>query len=150
MQTNVIGLSGTVIAPTQIRREVRYRLNFPVVFSWESADRPRMQGQGCTRDISVLGAFILSPLCPPVETLVDIEILLPCLTGTKTVVRITSQAQVIRAEHPCGGRVENGFAVVRENMNQWSLTTSATQFELRPVELREVDDRFTEDEIEDE
>ena len=29
MQTNVIGLSGTVIAPTQIRREVRYRLNFP-------------------------------------------------------------------------------------------------------------------------
>ena len=46
--------------------------------------------------------------------------------------------------------MENGFAVVRENMNQWSLTTSATQFELRPVELREVDDRFTEDEIEDE
>jgi hypothetical protein len=109
-----------------------------------------MEAVGCTRDISVLGAFILSSICPPVETPVDIEILFLCLAGMKTAVRIKGQAHVIRVEHPSGRRVENGFAVVRKNMNQWSLTTSASKFELRPVEVRQGEDRFAEDEMQDE
>jgi hypothetical protein len=34
----------------EMRREVRYRLDAPTLFSWESAQHRRVQGEGVTRN----------------------------------------------------------------------------------------------------
>lgn len=103
------------------RKELRYRLDVPVLFSWESANHRRLQGEGITRDISVLGAFIVTPTCPPVDAQVQVEVVLASLAGMTSMVRIEGEARVLRVDHASGGRGENGFAVVREDSNQWSL-----------------------------
>jgi hypothetical protein len=120
----------------EMRRELRYRLVVPVLFSWESAHHKKLYGEGITRDISVLGAFIAAPTCPPVETLVQVEVVLPSLAGMKSQVRIKGEAQVIRVDHPSGGQGQNGFAVVREDSNQWSLALTRDDSEVcRAVDL---------------
>src|ERR1700686_955890 len=104
--------------PMEMRRELRYRLDVPAVFCWESTHHRRLQGEGITRDVSVLGAFIVTATCPPVESPVQVEVVLPSLDGMKSGIRIKGEARVIRVEHPSGGQGENGFAVVREDLNQ--------------------------------
>ena len=115
----------------EMRRELQYRLNAPALFVWQSAHDRRLRGEGSARDVSVLGAFIVTATCPPVETPVHVEFVLPFLTlmGTKTDIRIRGEARVIRVEHPSGGQGQNGFAVVREDLNHWGLATSQTESE---------------------
>ena len=117
------------------KRAGRYRLDIPALFSWKNAQHWRpLYAEGITRDISVLGAFIVTATCPPVETQVEVEVVLPSLHGKKSVVRIKGQARVIRVEHRCGDRGENGFAVVREASNRpgaWrSIGTCPRAFQL--------------------
>jgi hypothetical protein len=116
----------------EMRRELRYRLDVPASFIWESALHRPLQGEGMTRDISVLGAYIVSPTCPPVETPVQVEVVLPSLIGMKTLIRIKGEARVVRVDHPSGVQVKNGFAVLRDNVNQWSLTTTQPDSEASP------------------
>lgn len=97
----------------EMRKEIRYRLDIPALFYWESADQRRLQGEGVTRDISVFGAFIVSPTCPPVEAPLQFEVVLPSLDDAMPVVRIEGEARVVRVDHPTGRQGENGFAVVR-------------------------------------
>jgi hypothetical protein len=104
----------------ELRRELRYRLDVPAVFCWENGRRRNLRGEGTTRDISVLGAFIMSSTCPPVETPVQLIVVLPALNGKKSAIQIIGEARVIRVEQPPGAN-ENGFAVVRKESNQWSL-----------------------------
>jgi hypothetical protein len=115
----------------EMRKEIRYRLDAPALFYWESADHRRLQGEGITRDISVLGAFIVTPTCPPVEAPIQVEVVLPSLAGLKPVIRIKGEARVIRVEHPSGGTAENGFAVVSEDLTRWSLAMSQDDAEFR-------------------
>lgn len=105
----------------EMRRELRYRLDVPVLFSWGSAHQKRLQGEGITRDISVLSAYIVTPTSPPVDALVQVEVVLPSLAGMTSMIRIQGDARVIRVDHPARSQGENGFAVVREGSNQWSL-----------------------------
>jgi hypothetical protein len=105
----------------ELRRELRYRLEVPALFTWQSAHHKHLRGEGTTRDISALGAFIVTSTCPPPETQVQVEVGLPSLTVRKSGIRIKGEARVIRVEHPAGSDGENGFAVVREDMDQWSL-----------------------------
>ena len=64
----------------EMRRELRYRLDIPAAcFPGKTCTTERLYAEGITRDISVLGAFIVSPTCPPVETQVEVEVLLPPL-----------------------------------------------------------------------
>lgn len=88
-------------------------------------------GEGRTRDVSVLGAFIAAAACPPVETPILVEFVLPffTLTGEKTNIRIQGEALVIRVDHPSGGQGENGFAVVSKDPNHWGMVTSETEYE---------------------
>ncbi len=102
----------------KMRREIRYRLEASALFSWESPQHERLQGDGITRDISVFGVFILTRSCPPVETPVEFEIVLPSLTGLMPAIRIKGEARVLRIERRGGGRVENGFAVLSEDFTQ--------------------------------
>jgi hypothetical protein len=115
----------------EMRKEMRYRLDAPALFSWESAHHRRLQWEGITRDVSALGAFIVTPTCPPVEASVQVEVVLPFLTlmGAKTDIRIRGEARVVRVEHPSDDQGKNGFAVVREDLNHWDLATSQTESE---------------------
>ena len=106
---------------TEMRREIRYRLDAPALFFWENAFHRRLQGDGTTRDVSVLGAFIATSTCPPVKTPVQVELILPSLSGMKTEIRIRGEARVIRVENSWGGQGGNGFAVVRDDVDHWSL-----------------------------
>ncbi len=106
----------------EMRKEKRYRLDASALFSWGSVHHTRLRAEGITRDVSVPGAFIQSPTCPPVDTPVHVEILLSSLMGFKEI-RIKGEARVLRVEHRRDGRKENGFAVVRENDQHWIVVT---------------------------
>jgi hypothetical protein len=114
----------------EMRKNIRYRLDAPAVFSWEGARRRRFQGEGVTRDISIQGAFIMSATMPPPDCPVQVDLLLPSLTGVMTSMRITGKARVTRVEHPNTQTWTHGFAVVTEDLNQWGLMTMEGKSEM--------------------
>jgi len=114
----------------EMRREIRYRLDAPAVFSWEGMRHKRFQGEGVTRDISVQGAFILTATMPPPDCPVQVDLLLPSLTGMKAMMRITGRARVIRVEHPNKDAWIHGFAVVTDEVTQWGLLTMQGESEI--------------------
>jgi hypothetical protein len=107
----------------EMRKEIRYRLDAQAVFSWEGARHRRFQGEGVTRDISIQGAFIRAATMPPPHCPIQVDLLLPSLTGLKALMRITGKARVIRVEHPSTDTWIHGFAVVIDDLNQWCLMT---------------------------
>lgn len=115
----------------EMRKDIRYRLDAPAVFSWEGGRHGRFHGEGMTRDISVQGAFILSATLPPPDCPIQIDLLLPSLTGMSTVMRITGKARVTRVERCSGDSWIHGFAVVTDGNHDWGLQTmpSEPQFE---------------------
>jgi hypothetical protein len=106
-----------------VRASVRYRLEATVVFTWECQAGRRLQGEGITRDISVAGAYILTPTCPPAEVLVQLQVFLPWPGAGGRSVRIKTEAIVIRVEHVERGE---GFAVVSPGFTlMWAATAEA-------------------------
>ena len=105
----------------EMRKEIRYRLDASAVFSWQGAREKRFQGEGITRDVSVQGAFILSATLPPPDCPVQVDLLLPQLTGMNSAVRITGRARVTRIEQTAEGSWIRGFAVVTDDFHQWGL-----------------------------
>ena len=120
------------------RKRIRYRLDAPVLFYWESAERKRLQGEGITRDISVAGIFIVSPTCPPVDAYVEFEVVLPSLAGIKTVVHIKGEAGVMRVDHPVGGKGENGFAIASRDFAHWELAMTENDSQGSAVDTLEL------------
>lgn len=116
--------------PMEMRKEIRYRLDAPAMFSWEGARHRRFQGEGITRDVSVQGAFILTATMPPPDCPVQVDLLLPSLAGLKATMRITGKARVLRVEHPSSDIWIHGFAVVTDDLNQWGLTTMEGESEI--------------------
>ena len=109
--------------PMEMRKDMRYRLDAPAVFSWEGVRHRRFQGEGITRDVSVQGAFILTATMPPPDCSIQLDLLLPSITGMNAMMRITGKARVIRVEHPSADTWIHGFAVVTDDLNQWGLIT---------------------------
>lgn len=97
-----------------LRKAVRYGLYAPVKFSWKGPYRSRLWGEGMSRDVSVAGAFILTPTCPPVGTALQLEISLPPLHGPTPTVRLKGKARVLRIERAAEGEAQSGFAVVSQ------------------------------------
>ncbi len=114
----------------EMRKEIRYRLGTLAVFTWEGANRRRFKGEGTTRDISVQGAYILTATSPPADCVVRLDLMLPPLAGPKTAMRITGEARVIRVEHRSGNDALDGFAVVTDDLNQWSLMAAQSESEM--------------------
>ena len=114
----------------EMRKEIRYRLDAPAVFSWQGAHQRRFQGEGITRDISVQGAFILTATLPPPECQIQMDLLLPALAGMKTMMRISGKARVIRLERPSSDTWIHGFAVVTDDLNQWDLMNIQVEAEV--------------------
>lgn len=116
-----------------MRREIRYRLDAPAVFSWETLGHRRLQGEGITRDISVQGAFILTATMPPPDCPIQVDLLLPSLAGMTAMMRITGKARVVRVDYKSSeGRV-HGFAVVTHGLNQWGLIILEDESEIALV-----------------
>jgi hypothetical protein len=105
----------------EMRKEIRYRLDAPAVFSWEGVGHRRFQGEGITRDVSIQGAFILTATMPPPDCTIQVDLLLPSLAGMKTMMRVTGKARVLRVEHRSTDIWIHGFAVVTDDLNQWGL-----------------------------
>jgi hypothetical protein len=105
----------------ELRKEIRYRLDAPALFSWEGGRHGCFQGEGITRDISVQGAFILTATMPPPDCPIHVDLLLPSVSGMKVAVRVTGKARVIRVEHPTMNSRFHGFAVVTDDLNHWGL-----------------------------
>src|SRR6266567_7409599 len=123
MQSKTTNFDQSPGAPMELRREVRYRLDAPALFTWESSHHKRLQGEGTTRDISVFGAFIQTPTCSPIDVPIQVEVVLPSLTGRKPVIRVSGAARVLRVDHSSKGEGENGFAIVSDDFSRWSMST---------------------------
>jgi hypothetical protein len=91
--------------------------------------RRRFQGEGVTRDVSVQGAFILTTTIPPPDVPIQVDLLLPSLTGMSSMMRITGRARVIRIEQRPSNAWIRGFAVVTDDLNQWGLVTQEEEAE---------------------
>jgi len=120
----------------EMRKEIRYRLDAPAVFTWEGVGHRRFQGEGITRDVSIQGAFILTATMPPPDCTIQVDLLLPSLAGMKTMMRVTGKARVIRVEHPSSDTWIHGFAVVTEDLSQWGLMTMQSETEVELVAAR--------------
>ena len=138
MQSKSLNLALTQGVQMEMRRELRYRLDAPALFSWESAQHQRLQGEGITRDMSVFGAFILTPTCPPLDVAIHVEVVLPSLTGVKPVIRVSGAARVLRVDHSSKGEGENGFAVVSEDFSRWCMSTDQSESAFAYAENTEV------------
>ena len=117
----------------EMRKDIRYRLDAPAVFSWEGGHHKRFQGEGITRDVSVQGAFILTATIPPPDCPVQVDLLLPSIEGMNSMMRITGRARVIRVDQPGSDAWIRGFAVVTDDQNQWGLVTIEDESEVAPV-----------------
>jgi hypothetical protein len=94
------------------RKIVRYKLCLPVVFKWTDDNGLERQEAGFTRDISTGGLYVSCPKCPPINTTLLLEIVLPSkgealsgglrLGATATIVRLATKIE------------EKGFAAVGE------------------------------------
>jgi hypothetical protein len=94
----------------ELRNRVRYRLAADAVFAWEGPQRGRLLREGITRDISISGAFIFTPTCPPVGAKIQLAVFLCPTNGMGSrKVRIQTEATVIRVEHSAASE---GFAAM--------------------------------------
>jgi hypothetical protein len=65
--------------PVEQRRAVRFSLQVPVMYRWKDRSGRTQESFGRTRDISILGAFVVCLVPPPVGIKVGLEIHLPPL-----------------------------------------------------------------------
>jgi hypothetical protein len=112
-------ISGQSLHSVERRKHIRYRLDLPAIFSWESSQRSRLQGEGVTRDIGLEGVFIFTATCPPADATVYLDVLFPLFCGTAPSGRIKAEARVLRVEHSAGGQGLSGFAVVSQGFTLW-------------------------------
>lgn len=90
------------------RRHTRYPLQIRTVFAWNGQGKNRNQESGFTRDISIDGLFVLSPLPLPLGTDVSLEISFPAIEPGTPGLRLTFDGVVIRVVK---SSEDAGFAV---------------------------------------
>ncbi len=117
------------------RKSVRYRLGASAVFSWEDSPGNRLRGEGVTRDISLVGAFIFTATCPPANTPVQLDVFLPPVQGRVPTARIRAKTQVLRIEGAEGVEELSGFAVVSQGFRFWPLWAEDPALDLSGTKL---------------
>ena len=126
-------LAREVRVPSELRNGIRYRVDAVALFSWQGGPGGRFQGEGVTRDISTQGAFIVTATMPPPRSPVQVDLLLPTVSGINAAVRITGIVRVIRVEHSSANTLNHGFAVATDDLNQWDLTVLQDESEFASV-----------------
>ncbi len=92
------------------RKEVRYRLQAPVIFDWLNEDQIRQLGGGFIRDISTRGLFASSSTPPPVGVAIRLEVIV-LLFEDEPSAPIKAKGRVIRVEGTGEG---GGFAAIAD------------------------------------
>ena len=98
-------------ASVLLRKHNRYRLELPVIFSWEGVHM-RRRGTGLTRDVSTVGAFVFTESLPPLEADIKLKAILPRSPSAIQPVQIYSKGRVVRVTPAAGDEARGGFAVV--------------------------------------
>ena len=98
-------------APRQPRKAIRFPLAAPIVFRWSDSGIEK-RGEGRTHDISEIGAFVLSSICPPLGTEIRFDIFLPVLPGFEPKTRVEAVGKVLRVEQARGIEGRDGFAIL--------------------------------------
>lgn len=88
------------------RNQQRHDLKAPVIFTWKDTKGKRRHGRGSTRDISMLGVFVLTKNLPPTGAGVRLEVL---FRGHQKF-RMRTQGEAIRIHERGRGLVARGFA----------------------------------------
>jgi hypothetical protein len=83
-------------------------MSAPAFYSWQGAGGAPLEGQGKTRDLSFLGAFVLSESLPPRGAHLEINVHLPAATETRKSVQLRGEGKVLRVSGK--GAAEPGFA----------------------------------------
>jgi hypothetical protein len=81
------------------------------MFRWADSGIEK-RGEGRTHDISEVGAFVLSSICPPVGTEINFNIFLPVVPGFEPKTRVEAVGQVLRVEQARGLEGRDGFAIL--------------------------------------
>ena len=96
------------------RKAIRFTLEAPIVFWWADSGIEK-RAEGCTHDISEVGAFVLSSMCPPVGTEISFNIFLPLLPGFEPKTRVEAVGRVLRVEQARGIEGRGGFAILSQH-----------------------------------
>lgn len=111
------------------RRAVRFNLLADAICRWQDLLGQNRESVGRTRDISIVGAFVVCPYPPPVGTVVSLEIRLPALQqdvpqrlGLKAEARVT---RVTNTQQDKGFAATSRFEVhdVRSTLPSLSLVS---------------------------
>jgi hypothetical protein len=93
------------------RKHNHFRLEVPVVFSWQDARQAQHEGVGLTRDVSINGAFVLTTSPPPLQAMIKLKAFFPPVVGVAKPVRIHGEGRVVRVEAIKHHATRKGFAV---------------------------------------
>lgn len=88
------------------RARNRFRLVLPVVFHWN--DGAERSGVGYCRNIGLAGLFIVASSCPPVDTELRIDVVVPAFDPEPKEILFHHTGQVVRIQ---AGKDLLGFAV---------------------------------------
>ncbi len=97
--------------PRRPRKTIRFPLEAPILFRWADSGIEK-QGEGRTHDISEVGTFVLSSICPPVGTEISFNIFLPVVPGFAPKTRVQAVGRVLRVEQARGIEGRDGFAIL--------------------------------------
>jgi len=89
-------------------------LEAPILFRWADSGIEK-QGEGRTHDISEMGAFVLSRMCPPAGAEISFNIFLPLLPGFEPKTRVEAVGRVLRVEQARGIEGRDGFAILSQH-----------------------------------
>jgi len=101
-------------APRHPRKAIRFPLEAPIAFRWADSGIEN-RGEGRTHNISEVGAFVLSSMCPPAGTEISFNIFLPLLPGFEPKTRVEAVGQVLRVEQARGLEGRDGFAILSQH-----------------------------------
>jgi hypothetical protein len=94
--------------PAERRGATRFQLNAPAILEWTEPSGTKREEVGRTRDLSILGAFVMLDLPPPTDAEVSVQVLLPALeANSPQMLRFSGCGKVVRTD---GTGPASGFA----------------------------------------
>ena len=91
----------------EYRRSPRFRLRLPVLSRWTDIEGKERHGAGFSRDICLLGVFVVSSEPPPQGTPIFVTVVLPNPRAASQDLHLRSMGLVVRVEQ---GEA-NGYAI---------------------------------------
>ena len=84
--------------PMDVRRSTRYQVDAPAFFWWQHPVKNLQQAKGKTRDISIIGVFVVAECAPSPGSHIEINVYLPAVSGTAKSVQLHGEGKVLRVE----------------------------------------------------